>query len=121
MGLRATAAPQQEESHLLEQCWDLDRAVVQLTKFVQQNQMSLNRVLLAEQKARWVSERSQRQEPGAVRPGGLQWSLSRGPSLLSPAPCPGRPQGRVACSQPAPHGGSLHGSGGYRPILLVPG
>uniref|UniRef100_A0A671G4Q3 Coiled-coil domain containing 154 n=1 Tax=Rhinolophus ferrumequinum TaxID=59479 RepID=A0A671G4Q3_RHIFE len=42
----------QEESHLLEQCWDLDRAVVQLTKFVQQNQMSLNRVLLAEQKAR---------------------------------------------------------------------
>nr|XP_019568618.1 PREDICTED: coiled-coil domain-containing protein 154 [Rhinolophus sinicus] len=43
---------QQEESHLLEQCWDLDRAVVQLTKFVQQNQVSLNRVLLAEQKAR---------------------------------------------------------------------
>ncbi|XP_019503977.1 PREDICTED: coiled-coil domain-containing protein 154 [Hipposideros armiger] len=42
----------QEESHLLEQCWDLDRAVVQLTKFVHQNQMSLNHVLLAEQKAR---------------------------------------------------------------------
>ncbi|XP_006914269.1 coiled-coil domain-containing protein 154 [Pteropus alecto] len=42
----------QEESHLLEQCWGLDRAVVQLTKFVRQNQVSLNRVLLAEQKAR---------------------------------------------------------------------
>uniref|UniRef100_G1QG19 Coiled-coil domain containing 154 n=1 Tax=Myotis lucifugus TaxID=59463 RepID=G1QG19_MYOLU len=42
---------QQEESYLLEQCRGLDRAVVQLTKFVRQNQVSLNRVLLAEQKA----------------------------------------------------------------------
>ncbi|XP_023620241.1 coiled-coil domain-containing protein 154, partial [Myotis lucifugus] len=41
----------QEESYLLEQCRGLDRAVVQLTKFVRQNQVSLNRVLLAEQKA----------------------------------------------------------------------
>lgn len=90
MGLRTTAASQQEESHLLEQCWDLDRAVVQLTKFVQQNQVSLNRVLLAEQKARWVSEWSQRPGPGAVRPGRLEWSLSRDPSLLSPALCPVR-------------------------------
>ncbi|XP_043771779.1 coiled-coil domain-containing protein 154 isoform X5 [Cervus elaphus] len=42
---------QQEECHLLEQCRGLDKAVVQLTEFVQQNQVSLNRVLLAEQKA----------------------------------------------------------------------
>ncbi|XP_073916053.1 coiled-coil domain-containing protein 154 isoform X1 [Castor canadensis] len=43
---------QGEEDHLLEQCRGLDAAVVQLTKFVRQNQVSLNRVLLAEQKAR---------------------------------------------------------------------
>nr|KAF6365908.1 coiled-coil domain containing 154 [Pipistrellus kuhlii] len=42
----------QEECYLLEQCRGLDRAVVQLTRFVRQNQMSLNRVLLAEQKGR---------------------------------------------------------------------
>nr|XP_005590913.1 PREDICTED: coiled-coil domain-containing protein 154 isoform X4 [Macaca fascicularis] len=42
---------QHEESHLLEQCQGLDVAVAQLTKFVQQNQASLNRVLLAEAKA----------------------------------------------------------------------
>uniref|UniRef100_A0A452EHN9 Coiled-coil domain containing 154 n=1 Tax=Capra hircus TaxID=9925 RepID=A0A452EHN9_CAPHI len=40
-----------QECHLLEQCRGLDKAVVQLTEFVQQNQVSLNRVLLAEQKA----------------------------------------------------------------------
>ncbi|OWK11225.1 hypothetical protein Celaphus_00006748, partial [Cervus elaphus hippelaphus] len=45
------ARMQQEECHLLEQCRGLDKAVVQLTEFVQQNQVSLNRVLLAEQKA----------------------------------------------------------------------
>uniref|UniRef100_G1RBF1 Coiled-coil domain containing 154 n=1 Tax=Nomascus leucogenys TaxID=61853 RepID=G1RBF1_NOMLE len=39
------------ESHLLEQCQGLDAAVAQLTKFVQQNQASLNCVLLAEEKA----------------------------------------------------------------------
>uniref|UniRef100_A0A8C6API2 Coiled-coil domain containing 154 n=1 Tax=Monodon monoceros TaxID=40151 RepID=A0A8C6API2_MONMO len=42
---------QQEECHLLEQCWGLDKAVVQLTKFVRQNQASLSHILLAEQKA----------------------------------------------------------------------
>ncbi|XP_017713964.1 PREDICTED: coiled-coil domain-containing protein 154 isoform X3 [Rhinopithecus bieti] len=42
---------QHEESYLLEQCQGLDAAVAQLTKFVQQNQASLNRVLLAEAKA----------------------------------------------------------------------
>lgn len=46
---------QEEEGHLLEQCRGLDAAVVQLTKFVRQNQVSVNRILLAEQKARWVS------------------------------------------------------------------
>ncbi|GAB1300704.1 Coiled-coil domain-containing protein 154 [Apodemus speciosus] len=43
---------QEEEGHLLEQCRGLDKAVVYLTKFVRQNQVSLNRVLMAEQKAR---------------------------------------------------------------------
>ncbi|XP_040604254.1 coiled-coil domain-containing protein 154 isoform X7 [Mesocricetus auratus] len=43
---------QEEEGRLLEQCRGLDKAVVYLTKFVRQNQVSLNRVLLAEQKAR---------------------------------------------------------------------
>ncbi|XP_058567756.1 coiled-coil domain-containing protein 154 isoform X7 [Neofelis nebulosa] len=45
---------QQEARRLLEQCRGLDRAVVQLTKFVRQNQLSLSRILLAEQKARDV-------------------------------------------------------------------
>uniref|UniRef100_A0A8C2MUH4 Coiled-coil domain containing 154 n=1 Tax=Cricetulus griseus TaxID=10029 RepID=A0A8C2MUH4_CRIGR len=43
---------EEEEGRLLEQCRGLDKAVVYLTKFVRQNQVSLNRVLLAEQKAR---------------------------------------------------------------------
>ncbi|KAB0401485.1 hypothetical protein E2I00_009270, partial [Balaenoptera physalus] len=43
----------QEECHLLEQCRGLDKAVVQLTEFVRQNQASLSHVLLAEQKAWW--------------------------------------------------------------------
>lgn len=54
---------QEEEGHLLEQCRDLDAAVVQLTKFVRQNQVSVNRILLAEQKARWVSS-GRGQPPG---------------------------------------------------------
>ncbi|XP_045316693.1 coiled-coil domain-containing protein 154 [Leopardus geoffroyi] len=45
---------EQEARRLLEQCRGLDRAVVQLTKFVRQNQVSLSRILLAEQKARDV-------------------------------------------------------------------
>lgn len=98
-GLRATSALQQEESHLLEQCWDLDRAVVQLTKFVHQNQMSLNHVLLAEQKTRWVSEWSHGPGNGAVRPDGPEWSLSPDPGHPEPSTLPsGVPQGRVATS-----------------------
>ncbi|KAB1252079.1 Coiled-coil domain-containing protein 154 [Camelus dromedarius] len=61
---QAASAWQQEECHLLEQCRGLDKAVIQLTKFVQQNQVSLNRVLLAEQKAWWVSEWSCRDAKG---------------------------------------------------------
>ncbi|XP_046954013.1 coiled-coil domain-containing protein 154, partial [Lynx rufus] len=45
---------EQEARRLLEQCRGLDGAVVQLTKFVRQNQVSLSRILLAEQKARDV-------------------------------------------------------------------
>uniref|UniRef100_A0A452RDE8 Coiled-coil domain containing 154 n=1 Tax=Ursus americanus TaxID=9643 RepID=A0A452RDE8_URSAM len=51
----ATSARQQEEGRLLEQCRGLDQAVIQLTKFVRQNQVSLNRILRAEQKA-WDSK-----------------------------------------------------------------
>ncbi|XP_012661141.1 coiled-coil domain-containing protein 154 [Otolemur garnettii] len=43
---------QQEQGHLLAQCRSLDAAVVQLTKFVRQNQASLKRILMTEQKAR---------------------------------------------------------------------
>ncbi|XP_048189021.1 coiled-coil domain-containing protein 154 [Perognathus longimembris pacificus] len=46
------AQREEEEGHLLGQCQGLDAAVVQLTTFVRQNQLSLNRILLAEQKAR---------------------------------------------------------------------
>ncbi|XP_031207167.1 coiled-coil domain-containing protein 154 isoform X2 [Mastomys coucha] len=46
------AQREDEEGHLLEHCRGLDKAVVYLTKFVRQNQVSLNRVLMAEQKAR---------------------------------------------------------------------
>ncbi|XP_048967774.1 coiled-coil domain-containing protein 154 [Canis lupus baileyi] len=46
---------QQEECRLLEQCRDLDQAVIQLTNFVHQNQVSLNRILLAKQEA-WDSK-----------------------------------------------------------------
>lgn len=52
---QALQGQRQEEGRLLEQCRGLDQAVIQLTKFVRQNQMSLNRILLAEQKAWWVS------------------------------------------------------------------
>ncbi|EHB14090.1 Coiled-coil domain-containing protein 154, partial [Heterocephalus glaber] len=43
---------QEEEGCLREQCWGLDAAMVRLTKFVRQNQMSLTYILLMEQKAR---------------------------------------------------------------------
>nr|KAF6439992.1 coiled-coil domain containing 154 [Rousettus aegyptiacus] len=56
----------QEESHFLEQCWGLDRAVVQLTKFVRQNQVSLNRVLLAEQKARDAKDHLEESQAGEL-------------------------------------------------------
>ncbi|GAB5583232.1 coiled-coil domain-containing protein 154 [Prionailurus iriomotensis] len=52
--VRALQGQHEEARRLLEQCRGLDRAVVQLTKFVRQNQVSLSRILLAEQKARDV-------------------------------------------------------------------
>ncbi|XP_025772581.1 coiled-coil domain-containing protein 154 [Puma concolor] len=52
--VRALQGQREEARRLLEQCRGLDRAVVQLTKFVRQNQVSLSRILLAEQKARDV-------------------------------------------------------------------
>ncbi|XP_045848926.1 coiled-coil domain-containing protein 154 [Meles meles] len=53
--VRALQGQHEEEGRLLEQYRGLDQAVIQLTKFVRQNQMSLNRILLAEQKA-WDSK-----------------------------------------------------------------
>ncbi|XP_007937835.1 coiled-coil domain-containing protein 154 [Orycteropus afer afer] len=55
---------QQEESRLLEQWQGLDRAVVQLTKFVRQNQVSLNRVLQARDAKGYV-DKSQEGESAA--------------------------------------------------------
>lgn len=115
--------PQQEECRLLEQCRGLDQAVIQLTKFVRQNQMSLNRILLAEQKAWWVSNPPFSPAPSALGQGLLvpPWRTlhspvdtapSRGPCdhSLSPAPR-GLPRGSGASSQappgPALRGGSL--------------
>ncbi|KAI5228858.1 hypothetical protein MUG91_G234n49 [Manis pentadactyla] len=46
-GLRTAPTQQQEEGRRAGQCQGLDEAVVQLTKLVQQNQVSLDRVLLA--------------------------------------------------------------------------
>ncbi|XP_008580166.1 PREDICTED: coiled-coil domain-containing protein 154 [Galeopterus variegatus] len=57
---------EQEEGHLLEQCRVLDAAVVQLTKFVRQNQATLNRVLLAEQKARDAKGRLEESQAGEL-------------------------------------------------------
>ncbi|XP_036135648.1 coiled-coil domain-containing protein 154 [Molossus molossus] len=64
----------QEECYLLEQCRGLDRAVVQLTKFVRQNQVSLNRVLLAEQKARDIKGHLEQSQAGEL-PAYLQENL----------------------------------------------
>uniref|UniRef100_A0A8C5V0M3 Coiled-coil domain containing 154 n=1 Tax=Microcebus murinus TaxID=30608 RepID=A0A8C5V0M3_MICMU len=60
------AGGRQEEGHLLEQCRGLDAAVVQLTKFVRQNQASLSRVLLAEQKALDAKGRLEDGQAGAL-------------------------------------------------------
>ncbi|XP_058536396.1 coiled-coil domain-containing protein 154 [Ochotona princeps] len=71
----AQAQREQEGGRLLAQCRGLDSAVVQLTKFVRQNQVSLNRVLLAEQKARDAkacAEESQAGELASYMKEGLQ-------------------------------------------------
>uniref|UniRef100_A0A8C5XV53 Coiled-coil domain containing 154 n=1 Tax=Microcebus murinus TaxID=30608 RepID=A0A8C5XV53_MICMU len=64
--LRTLCGQRQEEGHLLEQCRGLDAAVVQLTKFVRQNQASLSRVLLAEQKALDAKGRLEDGQAGAL-------------------------------------------------------
>ncbi|XP_032124026.1 coiled-coil domain-containing protein 154 isoform X3 [Sapajus apella] len=64
--LRALRGQREQENHLLEQCQGLDAAVAQLTKFVQQNQASLNRVLLAEEKAWDVKGRLEESQVGEL-------------------------------------------------------
>ncbi|XP_032701949.1 coiled-coil domain-containing protein 154 [Lontra canadensis] len=68
---------EQEESRLLEQCRGLDQAVIQLTKLVRQNQMSLNRILLAEQKA-WDSKGHLEETQAGELAAFLQESLEAG-------------------------------------------
>lgn len=79
-GFRTAPTQQQEEGRRAGQCQGLDEAVVQLTKLVQQNQVSLDRVLLAMRAAWCVSQ-------GAVGVCGRQWvdrSCPCGPQPLSP-------------------------------------
>ncbi|XP_036594972.1 coiled-coil domain-containing protein 154 [Trichosurus vulpecula] len=52
---------EQEESHLLDQCRALDKAVIQLTDFVRENQTSLNTILQAEQKNREAQEQYEKE------------------------------------------------------------
>ncbi|XP_074135750.1 coiled-coil domain-containing protein 154 isoform X16 [Sminthopsis crassicaudata] len=52
---------EQEESRLLDQCRALDKAVIQLTEFVRENQTSLNRILQAEQKNRDAQEQYEKE------------------------------------------------------------
>ncbi|XP_034877784.1 coiled-coil domain-containing protein 154, partial [Mirounga leonina] len=68
---------EQEECRLLEQCRGLDQAVIQLTKFVRQNQVSLNRILLAEQKA-WDSKGHLEESRAGELAAFLQESLEAG-------------------------------------------
>ncbi|KFO34740.1 H(+)/Cl(-) exchange transporter 7 [Fukomys damarensis] len=55
--VQALWAQREQEEHgcLREQCRGLDAAMIRLTKFVRQNQMSLSHILLMEQEA-WVSK-----------------------------------------------------------------
>ncbi|XP_060030081.1 coiled-coil domain-containing protein 154 [Erinaceus europaeus] len=65
----------QEQRGLVMQCQDLDKAVIRLTTFVQQNQVSLNRILVAQQKARdaeGAMEESQAEEVAACLQEGLE-------------------------------------------------
>uniref|UniRef100_A0A8C0QTD0 Coiled-coil domain containing 154 n=1 Tax=Canis lupus dingo TaxID=286419 RepID=A0A8C0QTD0_CANLU len=54
------------ECRLLEQCRDLDQAVIQLTNFVHQNQVSLNRILLAKQEAWCVKGQAEESRAGEL-------------------------------------------------------
>ncbi|XP_047569238.1 coiled-coil domain-containing protein 154 isoform X2 [Lutra lutra] len=75
--VRALQGQHEEESRLLEQCRGLDQAVIQLTKFVRQNQMLLNRILLAEQKA-WDSKGHLEETQAGELAAFLQESLEAG-------------------------------------------
>ncbi|XP_039102701.1 coiled-coil domain-containing protein 154 [Hyaena hyaena] len=57
---------EQEEWHVLERCRGLDRAVAELTKFIRQNQLSLNHILTAEQKARDAQGRLEASRAGEL-------------------------------------------------------
>ncbi|XP_020862373.1 coiled-coil domain-containing protein 154 isoform X2 [Phascolarctos cinereus] len=58
---RSLKHQQEEESHLLNQCRALDKAVIQLTDFVRENQTSLNSILQAEQKNREAQEQCEKE------------------------------------------------------------
>ncbi|XP_074135745.1 coiled-coil domain-containing protein 154 isoform X11 [Sminthopsis crassicaudata] len=58
---RSLKHQQEEESRLLDQCRALDKAVIQLTEFVRENQTSLNRILQAEQKNRDAQEQYEKE------------------------------------------------------------
>ncbi|XP_051686321.2 coiled-coil domain-containing protein 154 isoform X9 [Oryctolagus cuniculus] len=147
---RAQAQREQEGGRLLAQCRGLDAAVVQLTKFVRQNQVSLNRVLLAEQKARdakvcleesqagelashvqeslqavqLAGQRAQQETQGALE-------LVRGRAGLAGTPIPGRGPPAWASSpvfptapreEPGPGAGrGRAGPAGGRPGCPLPG
>lgn len=118
---QATSVLQQEECYLLEQCRGLDRAVVQLTRFVRQNQVSLNRVLLAEQKGRWVSKRGSGQRTREVS----GWVGGNGPSPWTPASwsqCQAQLGAWQSSHAPSacPSRGTRCGSDGRSPVLVAP-
>ncbi|KAF3818822.1 hypothetical protein GH733_012239 [Mirounga leonina] len=75
--VQALQGQHEEECRLLEQCRGLDQAVIQLTKFVRQNQVSLNRILLAEQKA-WDSKGHLEESRAGELAAFLQESLEAG-------------------------------------------
>lgn len=81
--------------------------MIQLTKFVRQNQVSLNRILRAEQKAWWVSE-----PPFSVAPGTLGREFLLPPRRTLHAPGDGAPSGGPCDHSPSPvPRGLLDGSG----------
>ncbi|XP_074053263.1 coiled-coil domain-containing protein 154 isoform X1 [Macrotis lagotis] len=58
---RSLKHQKEEESHLLEECRSLDKAVIHLTESVKQNQTSLNRIIQTEQKNREAQDKYEKQ------------------------------------------------------------